>query len=163
MRLWLSLIPLILLSCLGQKSIDGLLDMHNQETVPYIKVSELAGSDGYTLLDTREREEFEVSHLKNAHWVGNDQFNLEKVTATFPDKEMAIVVYCSIGVRSEDIGEKLQDAGYTNVKNLYGGIFEWKNIGNTVFTLEGKETEKVHAYSKYWGRLLTNADKVYSP
>ncbi|MBT8206030.1 MAG: rhodanese-like domain-containing protein [Eudoraea sp.] len=163
MRFWIFLVPLLLISCLGQRSIDGVLDMHNQETVPYIKVPELVKSEGYALLDTRKREEYEVSHLKNAHWVGNDQFNLEEVTALFPNKDTAIVVYCSIGVRSEDIGEKLQDAGYTNVKNLYGGIFEWKNKGYPVLDPRGNKTEKVHAYNTYWGRLLTNADKVYSP
>ena len=40
-----------------------------------------------------------------------------------------IIVYCSIGVRSEDIGEKLKELGYTKILNLYGGIFDWKNKG----------------------------------
>ena len=163
MRFWTFLAPLLLISCLGQKSIDGVLDMHNQGTVPYIRVPELAVSNEYVLLDTRKREEYEVSHLENAHWVGDDQFNLEEVNAQFPNKDTAIVVYCSIGVRSEDIGEKLQDAGYTNVKNLYGGIFEWKNKGYPVLDPTKKKTEKVHAYNRYWGRLLIDADKVYSP
>ncbi len=163
MRHLLFLVPLILISCLGQKNMEGVLDLHNRQTVPYIEVPELAASEGYALLDTREREEYEVSHIENALWVGYDQFNIEDVTALFLDKDASLVVYCSIGVRSEDIGEKLQDAGYTNVRNLYGGIFEWKNKGNAVINPEGKKTEKVHAYSKYWGRLLTNADKVYSP
>ena len=149
------------MSCLGQKSIDGLLDLHNRQTVTYIMVPELATAEGYALLDTREKEEFQVSHLENAVWVGNNEFNLEEVTAMLPNKDTKIVVYCSIGVRSEDIGEKLQDAGYTNVKNLYGGIFEWKNKGYPVIDPKGRNTEKVHAYNTYWGRLLTNADKVY--
>ena len=149
------------MSCLGQKSIDGLLDLHNRQTVTYIMVPELATAEGYALLDTREKVEFQVSHLENAVWVGNNEFNLEEVTAMLPNKDTKIVVYCSIGVRSEDIGEKLQDAGYTNVKNLYGGIFEWKNKGYPVIDPKGRNTEKVHAYNTYWGRLLTNADKVY--
>ncbi len=163
MRFWFLFVPLIMMSCLGHRSIEGVLDMNNSETVPYIQVAELKESDGYTLLDTREKEEYEVSHLENAHWIGHEHFKLKDVTSRFPDKDAAIVVYCSIGVRSEDIGEKLQEAGYTNVKNLYGGIFAWKNKGKPVFDPEGRKTEKVHAYSKYWGRLLTNADKVYSP
>ena len=71
------------------------------------------------------------------------------------------VVYCSIGVRSEKIGEKLQAAGYTNVKNLYGGIFQWKGEGEKVVDSLGLSTERVHAFSKLWGKLLTNAKKVY--
>ena len=52
-------------------------------------------------------------------------------------------------------------AGYSNVKNLYGGIFEWKNEGHPVYDSEGKETEKVHAFSKHWGKLLKEGKKVY--
>ena len=156
------LIPLMT-SCPGQQNMEGVLDLHNKESVPYIQVNELAEGSGYTLLDTRENEEFAVSHLENAHWVGYDQFDLEEFLRKYPDKEETLVVYCSIGVRSEDIGEQLQDAGYTNVQNLYGGIFEWKNKGYPVVDMKKEKTEKVHAYSKYWGRLLTNAEKVYSP
>ena len=78
-----------------------------------------------------------------------------------PVQEKRIVVYCAVGVRSEDIGEILLASGYSEVKNLYGGIFEWKNQGRIVIDSLKKETENVHAYSKYWGRLLTRANKVY--
>ena len=72
-----------------------------------------------------------------------------------------IVVYCSLGIRSEKISEKLKAEGYSNVRNLYGGIFEWKNKGFEVFDSEGKETEKVHAYSKSWSKWLKNGEKIY--
>ena len=42
-------------------------------------------------------------------------------------KKTPTIVYCTIGARSETIGEKLKKNGFTNVYNLYGGIFEWKN------------------------------------
>ena len=142
---------------------DRVLDLQNNESVPYIQVEELATNEGLTLLDTREREEFKVSHLQNAQWVGYDQFDIDAFLKQYPDKNTPLVVYCSIGVRSEDIGEQLQKAGYSNVQNLYGGIFQWKNKGYPVVDTLKEKTEKVHAYSKYWGRLLTNAEKVYTP
>ena len=71
------------------------------------------------------------------------------------------MVYCSLGVRSEDIAEKLKKAGYTAVFNLYGGIFEWKNKGFSVVDLQNKETQKVHAYSKNWGKWLLKGEKIY--
>lgn len=164
MKKWLFLLLLPLMaSCLGQQSLKEVLDLHNKESVPYIQVSELAKERELVLLDARESEEFEVSHLKNAQWIGYDQFDLDKFLARYPDKNTSLVVYCSIGVRSEDIGEQLQEAGYANVQNLYGGIFEWKNKGYPVVDSKEVKTEKVHAYSKYWGRLLTNAEKVYAP
>ena len=120
-------------------------------------------NDSIVLLDAREIDEYEVSHLKNAVWVGNSDFDPDKVMQTVPKKEQAIVVYCSIGVRSEDIGEKLLELGYTNVKNLYGGIFEWKNKNGTVYNPKGVETDSVHAYNRLWGRLLKKGIKVYEP
>ena len=150
-------------SC-AQKSIPAVLQKLNNNTVEYIAVEDLKAMDTLFpfLLDARERDEFEVSHLKNSIWVGYKTFDIDKVLETLPNKDVPIVVYCSLGVRSEDIGEKLEKAGFTHVKNLYGGIFEWKNKGYPVYNSNQKETEKVHAYSKYWSGFLTNAEKVYS-
>ena len=79
---------------------------------------------------------------------------------TTPNKNKTIVVYCSIGYRSEKIAEKLRRKGYT-VFNLYGGIFDWKNKGNTVVDSLGNTTEKVHAYNEAWSKWLFNGQKVY--
>ncbi|MDP5060334.1 MAG: rhodanese-like domain-containing protein, partial [Maribacter sp.] len=111
--------------------------------------------------DTREKEEFEVSHLKNAIWVGYKKFDEKKVLETITDKSRPIIVYCSIGVRSEDIGEKLKELGYTKILNLHGGIFEWKNKGREVFNNKEIATDSVHAFSKHWGKLLQEGVKVY--
>jgi len=149
------------ISC-AQQSIPTVLKQLNDDTVDYISVEDLHKMETALLLDARKKKEFEVSHLKNSVWVGFDEFDINKVLQQFPKKDKPIVVYCSIGVRSEDIGEQLKNAGYTNVKNLYGGIFEWKNKGYPVYDENQQETEKVHAFSKYWGRFLTNAEKVYT-
>ncbi|MEX0288482.1 MAG: rhodanese-like domain-containing protein [Flavobacteriaceae bacterium] len=148
-------------SC-AQNSIPNVLEKYNEHTVDYISVKELHETDTIVLLDAREREEYMVSNLKNSVWVGHKTFEVDNVKKTIPNPDTPIVVYCSIGVRSEEIGEKLKKAGFSNVKNLYGGIFAWKNNGFPVYDSQGEDTEKVHAYSKYWGSLLTNADKVYT-
>ena len=147
----------------AQRSLDNTLKLLNKETVPYIQPENLQTNDSIVLLDARELGEFEVSHLKDAVWVGNSDFDADKVRQTVPQKEQAIVVYCSIGVRSEDIGEKLQELGYTNVKNLYGGIFEWKNKNRTVYNSMGMNTDSVHAFNRLWGRLLKHGIRVYEP
>ncbi len=150
------------LSVFSQNKLDKTLKKFNKESVPYIQVEELKEMQKPLLLDTRKKEEFTVSHLKDAIWVGYKEFALDSVTPKIENKDREIVVYCSIGVRSENIGDKLLKAGYTNVKNLYGGIFEWKNNGYLVYDSEGNETENVHAFNKHWGKLLTNGEKVYS-
>ncbi|SIS41962.1 Rhodanese-related sulfurtransferase [Zobellia uliginosa] len=147
----------------AQSKIDKTLKKLNEASVDYIHADSLKNASNAVLLDAREKSEYEVSHLKNAIWVGYDTFELDSIVQKIKNKNSEIVVYCSIGVRSEDIGEKLQQAGYTKVKNLYGGIFEWKNRGNPVFDSSGNETEQVHAFNKQWGKLLKNGQKVYGP
>jgi len=141
--------------------MEATLEHYNKGTVAYISADAVKTNEDLVLLDTRRKEEFEVSHLPNAIWVGYKAFDLGQLEEDYPNKKTPFVVYCSVGVRSENIGEKLLKAGYTDVKNLYGGIFEWKNQGFPVYTLEGKPTEKVHAYNRRWGRLLKNAEKIY--
>ncbi|MCH2033867.1 MAG: rhodanese-like domain-containing protein [Tenacibaculum sp.] len=147
----------------AQGSLKKLLKKFNQESVPYIHVQNLNDKDENTvLLDAREPREFEVSHLNKAICVGYDHFDLQKTLQQLPaDKNAKIVVYCSLGIRSEDVAEQLKKEGYTNVFNLYGGIFEWKNNGNRVLNKNNKPTEEVHAFNKEWGVWLTKGIKIY--
>lgn len=163
MRLFvLGLIALMLTHCTyPQSTIDGTLERLNKGSVPYIKPKELQQKKEYVLLDTRKKEEFEVSALPKAEWVGYSRFDLDLLLKNHPEKNTPIVVYCSVGVRSEDIGEKLIRAGYTDVKNLYGGIFMWKNEDLPVVDSLQRNTERVHAFNKRWGRLLIKGEKVY--
>jgi 3-mercaptopyruvate sulfurtransferase SseA len=78
----------------------------------------------------------------------------------FP-KQSNVVVYCSVGYRSERVGEKLLGAGYQHVHNLYGSLFEWVNEGNPVVDKQEKPTQRVHAYSRLWGVWLKRGEKVY--
>jgi rhodanese-related sulfurtransferase len=155
----------IYLFCLNglhsQSEIDRTLNKFNTNSVPYITVERLLGSDQFLLLDTREKGEFGVSRLPKALWVGHKNLDMDKILTLVPDKNTPIVVYCSVGIRSETVGERLIKEGYTEVYNLYGGIFEWKNRDYPVYDTMGKETDKVHAYNKHWGKMLNNAIKVY--
>lgn len=146
----------------SQNTLSKLLKKYNTEAIPYISVQELSNhKNEYVLLDTRELKEYKVSQLKNALYVGYDDFNLNSVKKQIQNKNVKIVVYCSLGVRSETIGIKLKEAGYTNILNLYGGIFEWKNQNFKVYNASGNQTEYVHAYSKTWSKWLLKGTKVY--
>ena len=120
---------------------------HSVEEATVDDLEELEKND-IILLDAREKREFEVSHMKNAQWVGYDDFSPKRVKDI--PKDAKVIVYCSVGYRSEKISEQLLDLGYTDVANLYGGLFEWVNQGNEVVT-EDSTTKKVHAYDKTWG------------
>lgn len=159
---WILILGAILFSLQlsAQSDIDLLLKEYNQRTVPYISVKELKQHPSdYLVLDTRKKEEYRISHIRKAVWAG------EVVDSAFakayPNKSQPIVVYCSVGIRSEDFGQRLQELGYTNVKNLYGSIFAWKDKGYPVYNQYEKMTDSVHVFSQQWGKYLTTGIKVH--
>jgi rhodanese-related sulfurtransferase len=148
------------LSQVKSGSFNFTLKMLLSRDVPEITAKDAAkNTTNYLFLDAREQKEYNVSHLPDAKFVGYDNFSMASLNGIAKDKPL--VVYCSIGKRSEDITRKLKKAGYTNIYNLYGGIFEWVNTGNTVYDLQNKPTDKVHAYGKFWGKFLDKGTKVY--
>lgn len=142
----------------SQKTIQEAIEKYNQHTVPYISIQALyelqKNEKSYTLLDTRPLEEYQVSHIKNAIWVGYKKFDEANLPKNIT-KTDTLVVYCSIGVRSEHIGEKLKKLGFKNVYNLYGGIFDWYNAGWPVYNHKENPTRQVHPYDDYWGKFIT--------
>lgn len=153
---------LISIHSLSQENLSDLLKKYNTKSVPYISSDSLKLIlNDVLLFDAREKVEFETSHIKNALFVGYDKFNLEKINTKIPNKNDKIIVYCSLGIRLSTIAIKLKKAGYTNVLNLYGGIFEWKNSGYRVYNRDEKETEKVHTYKQEWSKWLLKGEKKY--
>ncbi|WP_338357775.1 rhodanese-like domain-containing protein [Yeosuana marina] len=152
----------VAVSSFAQESLPELLKKYNTKNIPYISVQELAmPKTKAIILDAREKEEYQTSHLKNAVYVGYTNFSVDSVIKKLPNKNKTIVVYCSIGIRSETIAFKLKKAGYDQVFNLYGGIFEWKNNHFLVFDSTNTETDKVHVFSKEWSKWLKSGIKVY--
>jgi len=118
-----------------------------------------ANPSDYIILDTREKEEYDISHLEGAIWVGYDDFKLERLKDI--PKGAKVLTYCSVGYRSERIGEKLQKAGYTNVYNLYGSIFSWINAGYPLVNENNESTNQVHGYNQRWGKWVKDGVVVY--
>jgi rhodanese-related sulfurtransferase len=145
----------------AQSPIDKLLVQYNKETIPYIKIEKFKKLENPIILDTRERKEFDVSHIENANCVGYDNFDLKKIKEKYKNLNDTIVVYCSVGIRSEIIGTKLKAVGYKNVFNLYGGIFEWKNKTELVVDNNKIPTENVHTFSKKWSVYLLKGKRIY--
>jgi rhodanese-related sulfurtransferase len=124
-------------------------------TVPQLSTAELAdwiqsaNRPAPLLIDARSEKEFAVSQLKGA--LNADSVAAVKSAVT--SNAAPIVVYCSVGYRSSAFAEKLQQAGFTNVQNLEGSIFQWANEGRPVYR-GNNLVRKVHPFSKKWGQLL---------
>ncbi len=142
---------------------EKMLDNLYKKTVELVTCNQLAfelsRDTSIILLDTREYVEYKVSHLNNALHAGYKDFSLTTVENVPKDRK--IIVYCSVGARSEEVGGKLKEAGYENVYNLHGGIFQWKNQGYPIYNMNDQETDSVHAYSKEWGKWLLKGKKIY--
>ena len=142
---------------------DRLLRLLYRNTVPTMLpatlATELRQPAGPLLLDARTPAEYKVSHLQGARFVNFDSIG----TATFAgfDRSQPVVVYCSVGYRSERLGERLHALGFQNVRNLHGGLFEWVNEGYPVYNSEGL-TPNVHPYSAAWSLWLKRGHKVYN-
>lgn len=132
-----------------------------RHSVPAVTVDELQAliKQGAILLDTRENDEFEVSHIRHAHPVGYIWFDMREVYDI--PKTDTLVVYCAVGNRSERIGEKLQKAGYRHVYMLFGGLYEWINQRNPIYNNQDIQTTEVHVYDKNWSRWLEAGSPVY--
>lgn len=161
MKAYFSILLLITFPVLSQETIATLLETYNTQSVPYISVNKLHSHLGdYLVLDTRKKEEYDVSHIPNAIWSGEQPD--PDFESLYPKKDKPIVVYCSVGVRSEDFGEDLQKLGYTNVQNLYGSIFTWKDQGYPIVNLKNKHTDSIHVYSKEWEKYIHTGIKIYN-
>ena len=150
-------------SLYAQETLDEVLEKYHHEKVPYISAIELQNlkqNNKVVVLDSRELIEFKVSHIKGAILVGYDDFKLSSLPNSM-DKNTPFVVYCTLGVRSGVIANELIERGYRDVKNLYGGISEWKNKDYVVVDSTQTPTENIHVYSKKWGKWLTKGNPVF--
>ncbi len=132
-----------------QKLFDHLVATMLSKTVPLLDADAVRLRESeYVILDAREFEEYKVSHLENALWLGYKHPNWEVLDHV--DSLKPILIYCSIGYRSEKMGEKLRQKGFSQVYNLYGSIFEWANRGYPMVDNRNIPTIDLHGYSHGW-------------
>lgn len=78
------------------------------------------------IIDVREPHEFQAGHIANASLIPLG--NVEQGVAGIP-KEQEIILVCRSGNRSEQAYQRLTALGYTNLKNMTGGMLSWERIG----------------------------------
>ena len=132
------------------KEISCLLDF----SIPVISVQEAKENEAALFLDAREKQEYEISHIPGAVHIGYNHWDKNVLKHIPRDRE--IILYCSVGYRSEKIGNKLKALGFSRVKNLYGSIFEWVNVGLTLDDSLGEPSQRVHTYNKDWSKWVDN-------
>jgi len=79
--------------------------------------------EDFLLIDVREQREKSISDM------GGTLIPVNSLPQRFSelDKEKEIILYCRTGARSGWATNFLLSAGFTNVKNLVGGIYAWSD------------------------------------
>ena len=83
---------------------------------------------GVVILDVRTPAEFAEGYIEGARLIDFQSGNFENEIATL-DKNATYAVYCRSGNRSGQAVKVMQDAGFTNVFNMNGGVIDWANAG----------------------------------
>lgn len=128
--------------------------MGNVQRINKNEASALLENPLIQILDVREPEEFETSHLPNAVRYSEDLFDQL-------DKEKPVFVYCTVDVRSNRLAKKLSKAGFKEVYDLKGGIIHWANKGGEVVQPNGKTTDQIHTFNKWFAPLLRKGEAVH--
>jgi rhodanese-related sulfurtransferase/SAM-dependent methyltransferase len=100
-----------------------------RELSPYEVKRKLKGEQ-VVILDVREPDAREA-RLKNAINIPRGELE-QQVTEVVKDPRALILTYCDRGNRGALAARQLQDLGYENVWNLYGGITAWLADGMPV-------------------------------
>src|SRR5215210_1440516 len=106
-------------------------------------------SNGATLIDVRETEEFEAGHIAGAKHVPRGYLET-RIENAVPDRSHHVIVYCASGNRSAFAARTLlEDLGYDNVESLRGGITLWKDRGYDVEVPKALSKEQRERYSRH--------------
>jgi len=154
-----TLLQLCALTTTAQESpFDTMVNALISENIPVLSVEELQTKSNIILLDTRTKAEYDVSHIENAVWVGEKDWDLKSFKKF--NKKQTVVVYCSVGYRSEKLVKKLLRLNFEKSFNLYGGVFDWINKGNPVENDHGV-TDSIHGYDKSFARWIEKGVIVF--
>ena len=121
-KLTILLLAVILLTACGQAKENDREAMYVNITAEEAKTI-MDTEEGYVILDTRTREEYDQGHIPGAIQISHDEIT-EKAEEVLTDKDQLILVYCRSGRRSKLAAEALVELGYTNIKE-FGGIIDW--------------------------------------
>jgi rhodanese-related sulfurtransferase len=95
--------------------------------------AKIESGEDFLLIDVRQANEFQNASIPGAlniprgvleFKIKDDNFWEEEFLYT-PENDDEIIIYCKVGFRGALSAYALQQLGFTNVKNLSGGILNW--------------------------------------
>ncbi|MCD4680586.1 MAG: rhodanese-like domain-containing protein [Bacteroidales bacterium] len=116
----------------GKEMAEGAKASISELTADELR-AKLEAEEEFQIIDVREPAEYKKGSIPGSlciprgvleFKIGDDAFWEEEFLYT-PLKEDEIVIYCKAGDRGILATKSLLELGYTNVKNLHGGIIAW--------------------------------------
>jgi molybdopterin/thiamine biosynthesis adenylyltransferase/rhodanese-related sulfurtransferase len=100
-----------------------------RRVIPEVTPAQVAADKhSRTLIDVRERNEFEEGHIPGALHLSKGFIEVQ-VEDRVPAKDTPITLYCAGGVRSLLAARALHELGYSDVRSMSGGFNGWKQAG----------------------------------
>ena len=112
---------------LGQKDINP-LKLSGEKISPQDLKQLLDSKEEVLVLDTRNEYETRVGKFENAIDLNLDTFrHFPNAIKSLPEeyKDKQIVMYCTGGIRCEKASAVMMKAGFTDVKQLEGGVLDY--------------------------------------
>ena len=80
--------------------------------------------ENFVLIDVREPHEYQIARIPGAQLIPLGQLpaRLNEL-----DKNAEIVAHCKSGARSQRAVDFMKQSGFTNVRNMTGGILAWSD------------------------------------
>jgi molybdopterin/thiamine biosynthesis adenylyltransferase len=106
-------------------------------------------SNGATVIDVREPEEWAAGHVPGAVHVPKSYLE-SRIEGAVPDRSGHVILYCASGNRSAWATRTLvEDLGYENVESMTGGFTLWKDRGYEVDVPRTLTAEQRERYSRH--------------
>jgi molybdopterin/thiamine biosynthesis adenylyltransferase/rhodanese-related sulfurtransferase len=112
------------------------------------RAREIIEGESPSIVDVRERDEWDEGHLPGAVHVPRGHLE-SRIEQAAPDKSRPVVVYCAGGNRSAFATKTLEELGYERVMSLAGGFTDWKRNGYPYEVPEALDEAKRRRYSRH--------------
>ena len=109
----------------GTSSTESLVERNDVVEITPLELAErMRGGSAPDVIDVREPREWQFAHIE-----GTRLLPLGELAGSLSEMDAGreIVVMCRSGVRSAHAVRQFQAAGFTNVRNLAGGILRWSD------------------------------------
>jgi molybdopterin/thiamine biosynthesis adenylyltransferase len=105
-------------------------------------------ADGVKLIDVREQNEWDESHLEAALHVPQGEL-VERIDEIAPDASERLLLHCRTDNRSSNMARELESLGYDNVGVVEGGIVAWEDAGLPTVNGSGLTRDQRNRYSRH--------------